>query len=225
MPCLFLAKCQPAGWVIRVVRDDHDMGESVVIGDGGRPSKGVFVHPNGLCESHEVGAGTRVWAFAHVLDGAKVGRDCNICDHAYVEGGAVVGDRVTIKNRVLVFEGVTVEDEVFLGPAVVFTNDLRPRAAIKRSGAALSKTLVRRGATLGAGTVVVCGLTVGEHAFVGAGTVVVRDVPPYAFVLGNPGRVIGWVCECGLRLSDDLVCQCGLAYRTTPEGLEREDVR
>ena len=94
----------------------------------------VFVHPHGLCESENVGAGTRVWAFAHVLAGAKVGSDCNICDHAYVESGVTIGDRVTVKNRVLLFEGVTIEDDVFLGPAVVFTNDLRPRAPIKRSG-------------------------------------------------------------------------------------------
>src|SRR5215212_9329040 len=94
----------------------------------------VFVHPQGLCESDHVGSGTRVWAFAHVLAGAKVGHDCNICDHAYVEGGVTIGSRVTVKNGVLLFDGVTIEDDVFLGPAVVFTNDLRPRATIKHNG-------------------------------------------------------------------------------------------
>jgi UDP-2-acetamido-3-amino-2,3-dideoxy-glucuronate N-acetyltransferase len=120
-------------------------------------SSRVFVHPHGLCESEHVGTGTRIWAFAHVLAGAKIGRDCNICDHAYVEGGVTIGDRVTVKNRVLLFEGVTIEDDVFLGPAVVFTNDMRPRAAIKRSGDELLPTLVQVGATLGAGVVVVFG--------------------------------------------------------------------
>ena len=174
---------------------------------------GVFVHPAGLCESESVGSGTRVWAFAHVLPGAVVGDDCNICDGAYVEGGAVVGDRVTVKNQVLIFEGVTIEDDVFLGPAVVFTNDLRPRAHIKRGGDALLSTLVRHGATLGAGVVVVCGATVGANAFVGAGAVVARDVPAHAFVVGNPGRRIGWACTCGERLSDELTCaDCGRRF-------------
>ncbi|MFD1050650.1 hypothetical protein ACFQ1S_36555, partial [Kibdelosporangium lantanae] len=111
----------------------------------------VFVHPNGLCESTDVGAGTRVWAFAHVLRGAKVGRDCNICDGAFVENEAVLGDNVTVKNNVLVFNGVTCEDNVFLGPNVVFTNDMRPRAHQKLGSDQLLPTVVREGATLGAG--------------------------------------------------------------------------
>jgi acetyltransferase-like isoleucine patch superfamily enzyme len=168
-----------------------------------------------------VGNKTRIWAFAHVLDGARIGNNCNICDHAYIEDGVVVGDRVTVKNRVLLFAGVTIEDDVFLGPGVIFTNDLHPRASIKRSGTELATTLVRRGATLGAGVVVVCGTTVGEHAFVGAGAVITRDVPAHGFVVGNPGRVTGWACECGLRLDEDLVCRCGHGYLKTPAGLAR----
>ena len=176
---------------------------------------GVFVHPLGVCESAAVGAGTRIWAFAHVLRGAVIGSDCNICDAAYIEGGAVIGDRVTVKNQVLVFEGVTVEDDVFLGPAVVFTNDLRPRAHIKRSGDALRPTLVREGATLGAGVVVVCGTTLGANCFVAAGAVVTGDVPAHAFIVGNPGRRIGWACTCGERLADDLACSdCGRTFKT-----------
>ena len=182
-------------------------------------SSHVFVHPRGLCESEHVGTGTRIWAFAHVLAGAKIGRDCNICDHAYVEGGVTIGDRVTVKNRVLLFEGVTIEDDVFLGPAVVFTNDMRPRAAIKRSGDELLPTLVQVGATLGAGVVVVCGLTIGAHAFIGAGAVVTRDVPAHGFVVGNPGRLIGWACQCGTRLGNGLQCACGRSYKEEPAGL------
>ena len=173
----------------------------------------VFVHPLGLCDSENVGAGTRVWAFAHVLRGAVIGRDCNICDGAYVEGGAVVGDRVTVKNQVLIFEGVTVEHDVFLGPGVVFTNDLRPRAHIKRTGDALLPTTVQRGATLGAGAVVVCGTTIGADSFVGAGAVITGDVPAHAFVVGNPARQIGWACTCGERLGADLHCStCGRGF-------------
>lgn len=110
---------------------------------------GVRVHPKGLCESEDVGDGTRVWAFAHVLPGARIGRDCNICDGAFVESRAVLGNNVTVKNGTLVFDGVTCEDDVFLGPNVLFTNDLRPRAHVKKTGDALETTLVRRGATLG----------------------------------------------------------------------------
>jgi UDP-2-acetamido-3-amino-2,3-dideoxy-glucuronate N-acetyltransferase len=178
---------------------------------------GVFVHPRGLCESLDVGEGTRVWAFAHVLPGAVVGTDCNVCDGAYIEGGAVVGNRVTVKNQVLIFEGVTIEDDVFLGPAMVFTNDLRPRAHIKRGSDALLPTRVRRGATLGAGVVVVCGITIGANAFIGAAAVVAKDVPAHAFLVGNPARRIGWACTCGERLPDNLRCtECGRLFATDP---------
>lgn len=181
--------------------------------------EGVFVHPNGLCESESVGTGTRVWAFAHVLPGAVVGANCNICDGAFVEGGAVVGAGVTVKNQVMVFEGVTIEDDVFLGPGVIFTNDMKPRAHIKRSGDSLLPTLIRRGATLGAGSVVVCGTTIGEHAFVGAGSVVTRDVLAHAFMVGNPAHRIGWACVCGERLPVRLTCaECGRAYRSDASG-------
>jgi UDP-2-acetamido-3-amino-2,3-dideoxy-glucuronate N-acetyltransferase len=185
------------------------------------PPAGVFVHPRGLCESDEVGPGTRVWAFAHVLAGARIGRDCNVCDGAFVENGASVGDRVTVKNQVMVFEGVHVADDVFLGPGVIFTNDLRPRAHIKRHGAELQTTMVQRGATLGAGVVVVCGVTIGEHAFIGAGAVVTRDVPAHGFVVGNPGRLIGWACICGERLPQTLRCRCGRAFERQGGGLRR----
>lgn len=189
------------------------------------PDGSVFVHPKGLCESDQVGARTRVWAFAHVLPGARVGADCNICDHAFIEGGAVLGDRVTVKNAVLIWDGVTVEDEVFLGPNMVFTNDLRPRAAFKKGPDELVATIVRRGATIGANATVVCGIEVGTQAFVAAGAVVVRDVPPHALVAGNPARRLGWVCTCGERLAGApgggaaLACAaCGRRYEQLAEG-------
>jgi UDP-2-acetamido-3-amino-2,3-dideoxy-glucuronate N-acetyltransferase len=179
-----------------------------------------FVHPDGLCESDDVGPRTRVWAFAHILPGAVVGADCNICDHAFIETGARVGDRVTVKNAVLIWDRVTIDDDVFLGPNMVFTNDLMPRAGVKKGPGELLATHVRRGATIGANATIVCGVTVGEHAFVGAGAVVTRDVGPHALVVGNPARRIGWVCECGNRLDDTLECRgCGRAYRDGHTGL------
>jgi acetyltransferase-like isoleucine patch superfamily enzyme len=184
--------------------------------------EGVFVHPKGLCESDDVGAGTRVWAFAHVLSGAIIGADCNIGDHAFVEGGARIGDRVTVKNAVLVWDGVTIEDDVFLGPGAVFTNDLRPRAHVKKAGPALDTTRVCEGATIGANATVVCGSTVGPHAFVAAGAVVVADVPAHALVAGVPARIIGWACCCGEQLGDELSCAgCGRAYERAGEGLRQ----
>lgn len=179
----------------------------------------VFVHPDGRCESTEVGAGTRVWAFAHILPGAVVGSDCNVCDGAFIENGAVVGDRTTVKNGVLVFEGVHIGSDVFLGPGVIFTNDMRPRAHIKRSGSALVPTVVEDGVTLGAGTVVVCGVRIGHDAFSGAGAVITKDVPPHAFVVGNPARRIGWVCRCGEALDDELACGCGRRFAQHGDGL------
>jgi UDP-2-acetamido-3-amino-2,3-dideoxy-glucuronate N-acetyltransferase len=173
----------------------------------------VFVHEKALCESEDIGSGTRVWAFAHIMEGATIGADCNICDHAFVESGAVIGRGVTVKNNVLIWDRVTIEDEVFLGPNVVFTNDLVPRAVSKKQRDELSPTLVRRGTTIGANATIVCGITIGTHAFVGAGSVVTADIPDQGFVVGNPARRIGWACVCGLRLPADLRCTCGRGYR------------
>jgi UDP-2-acetamido-3-amino-2,3-dideoxy-glucuronate N-acetyltransferase len=182
----------------------------------------VFVHPNGLCESDTVGPRTRIWAFAHVLAGAVVGADANICDHAFIEGGVQLGDRVTVKNAVQLFDGVTAEDDVFLGPSCVFTNDRNPRAAVKKGRDRLLPTLIRHGATIGANATVVCGVTVGPSAFVAAGAVVTRNVPAHALVAGSPARLAGWVCACGERLGEQLSCGCGARYRmvSSDAGLE-----
>jgi acetyltransferase-like isoleucine patch superfamily enzyme len=181
----------------------------------------VFIHPLALCESDQVGSGTRVWAFAHVLPGAIVGSDCNLGEHTFVEAGARLGRNVTVKNGVQVWAGVTFEDDVFVGPNATFTNDLRPRAFLKRSPAELLTTSVQQGATIGANATIVCGVTIGEEAFVAAGAVVTRDVPARALIAGNPGRQVGWVCRCGNRLGEDLVChECDRIYVVAASSIE-----
>jgi len=183
-------------------------------------SDGHRFHPAALVESVDVGEGTRIWAFAHVMAGARVGRNCNLGEGVFVETGVVIGDEVTIKNGVAVYAGVTVEDEVFLGPHCVFTNDLRPRSGrFKRPPAAFAPTLIARGATVGANATVVCGHTVGSYAMVAAGAVVTHDVPPYTLVAGVPARTLGFVCACGETLPPTLVCPCGRSYTRDASGL------
>ena len=184
----------------------------------------VFKHPNSLVESENIGDGTRIWAFAHVMSGANIGERCNLCDHTFVESYAVLGNNVTVKNGVSIWDGVTLEDDVFVGPCVAFTNDLTPRAEVKKTPAQLTTTRVRKGASLGANTTVVCGITVGRYAFAGAGAVLTKDVPDYALVLGNPARVVGYMCECGARLPEHLTCGCGRAYAHANPGLVLRDV-
>lgn len=153
-------------------------------------SEGVFVHPQGLCESTRVGAGTRVWAFAHVLPNAVVGRDCNVCDGVFVENDVVVGDRVTIKCGVQVWDGVRLEDDVFVGPNATFTNDRFPRSKVYPE--TFPKTVVKKGASIGANATILPGITIGRGAMIGAGAVVTRSVPAHAVVVGNPARVTGF---------------------------------
>ena len=177
----------------------------------------AFKHPLALVESRTIGPGTRIWAWAHVMEGARVGADCNIGEQCFIEKGAVLGDRVTVKNGVAVWEGVTAEDDVFLGPNVALTNDLRPRSKIYH--ARVARTLLKRGASIGANATLLCGITVGEHAMVGAGAVVTRDVPAHGLVVGNPARLTGHVCACGERLrvrARTAACSsCGRKYSMT----------
>jgi acetyltransferase-like isoleucine patch superfamily enzyme/dTDP-4-dehydrorhamnose 3,5-epimerase-like enzyme len=150
----------------------------------------VYVHPQGLCETTRVGRGTRVWAFTHVLAGATIGADCNICDHVFIEQDVVVGDRVTIKSGVQLWNGVTVADDVFIGPNATFSNDKYPRS--KQFHEQVERTDIGRGASVGAGAVILPGIRVGSRAMVGAGAVVTHDVPARAIVSGNPARIVGY---------------------------------
>lgn len=146
-----------------------------------------FVHSHALLESNQVGKNTRIWAFAHVLPDATIGADCNICDHVFIENDVVIGDRVTIKCGVQVWDGITLEDDVMVGPNATFTNDLYPRS---KQPFELKRTTVKKGASIGANATILCGITIGENAMVGAGSVVLKDVPPNAVVVGNPARII-----------------------------------
>ncbi|WP_386070684.1 WxcM-like domain-containing protein [Tahibacter sp. UC22_41] len=150
-----------------------------------------FVHPLGCCESSQVGVGTRVWAFAHVLPGARIGADCNICDHVFIENDVVVGDRVTVKCGVQLWDGLRVEDDVFIGPNATFTNDPFPRS--RQYPEAFAQTTIGRGASIGANATILPGVSVGRYAMIGAGAVVTRSVPPHAIVMGNPARITGYV--------------------------------
>ena len=156
----------------------------------------VFIHPQALCETNQIGRGTRVWAFAHILPGAVIGGECNICDGVFVESDVRVGSRVTVKCGVQLWDGVTLEDDVFVGPNATFTNDRFPRS--RDHSGECERTLVCRGASVGANATVLPGVVIGAHAMVGAGAVVTRSVPPHAIVMGNPARITGYAGSAGV---------------------------
>jgi len=153
--------------------------------------KEFFVHSHALCESESIGKDTRVWAFAHILPGARLGAECNVCDHVFIENDVLIGDRVTLKCGVQVWDGITIEDDVFIGPNVTFTNDLFPRSKVYPEN--FARTIIRNGASLGANSTILPGVTIGTNAMVGAGAVVTRSIPPNAIVVGNPAKIIGYV--------------------------------
>jgi UDP-2-acetamido-3-amino-2,3-dideoxy-glucuronate N-acetyltransferase len=176
-----------------------------------------FVHESAYVdEGVQIGAGTRIWHFSHIMKGTTIGADCTLGQNVLVGPNVVIGNNVKIQNNVSVYEGVTLEDDVFCGPSMVFTNVDRPRSGFPTGHEAYLKTLIKKGATIGANATIVCGHTVGEHAFIGAGSVVTRDIPAYAIVYGNPARIQGWACECGqpLEFSDDGCAICSICGRT-----------
>jgi UDP-2-acetamido-3-amino-2,3-dideoxy-glucuronate N-acetyltransferase len=165
----------------------------------------------------EIGEGTKVWHFSHVMKDCRIGRNCNLGQNVVVSPGVTIGDNVKIQNNVSVYTGCILEDDVFCGPSMVFTNVINPRSHVERKNE-YKKTLVKRGASMGANSTIICGITIGAYAFIGAGSVVSRDVPDYALVFGSPAKVRGWVCACGIKLefdgkSAETNCpSCGVRY-------------
>jgi UDP-2-acetamido-3-amino-2,3-dideoxy-glucuronate N-acetyltransferase len=186
-----------------------------------------FVHSSSFVDDGAVvGAGTKIWHFSHVMPGAVIGERCNLGQNVVVMSGTRLGNNVKVQNNVSIYEGVVLEDDVFCGPSCVFTNVMNPRSHISRK-AEYRQTLVRRGATIGANATVVCGVTVGEYAFIGAGAVVTADVSPYGLMVGVPARRVGWMCQCGVRLrvvDGAAQCEaCGTSYRESGPRLHRVD--
>lgn len=190
-----------------------------------RPDKPYFAHESAFVDDGvDIGEGTSIWHTSHILKGSRIGKNCKIGQNVIVGPNATVGNGVKIQNNVSVYEGVTLEDHVFCGPSMVFTNVFNPRSEIPRMNE-LRPTLVRRGATLGANSTILCGITIGQYALIGAGTVVTRDVPDHALVVGNPGRVTGWMCQCGVKLlveDKNASCQaCGKRYLFDEAGMKQ----
>uniref|UniRef100_UPI004048E990 acyltransferase n=1 Tax=Polaribacter sp. TaxID=1920175 RepID=UPI004048E990 len=169
-----------------------------------------FAHETAVIdEGCAIGEGTKIWHFSHIMPGCIIGKNCNIGQNVVVSPDVVLGTNVKVQNNVSIYTGVICEDDVFLGPSMVFTNVINPRSAVNRKNAYV-KTLVKKGASIGANATIVCGHDIGEYAFIGAGAVVVKEVLPYALVLGNPSKQIGWISEYGHRLTfnDDQIAIC-----------------
>src|SRR4030043_182190 len=186
--------------------------------------EGYFVHPTAIVgEPAAIGTGTKIWHFSHIMGGAQVGGNCVIGQNVFISSRAIVGNNIKIQSNVSVFDGVILEDDVFCGPSMVFTNVFNPRSFISRMKE-LRRTLVRQGATIGANATIVCGNTIGQYAFIGAGSVVTKDVPNYALVYGNPGKVKGWVCQCAVEIAfraGKAVCKlCGTRYKKERIGVK-----
>lgn len=159
-----------------------------------------FVHESSYVdEGVDIGAGTKIWHFCHIMSRARLGRNCNVGQNVLIAPDVIIGNNVKIQNNVSIYTGVIIEDDAFLGPSMVFTNVVNPRSHVSRKNE-YKKTLVKQGASIGANATVVCGVTLGRYSFIGAGAVITRDIPDYALVYGNPARIHGWMCQCGIKL-------------------------
>jgi UDP-2-acetamido-3-amino-2,3-dideoxy-glucuronate N-acetyltransferase len=213
-----------ASEALAVLRVLHCAQQSLEKGAEAQPAKPqaaakeYFVHPTAIVdEGAEIGKGSKIWHFSHISGGAKIGERCNLGQNVYVAKGVNIGNNVKIQNNVSVYEGVILEDDVFCGPSMVFTNVKNPRSAVPRNSSKdYLPTIVKKGASMGANSTIVCGATIGENAFVAAGAVVTNDVAPHALVGGVPAKQIGWMCACGLKLKkqdDRFICpECGRKY-------------
>ena len=165
-------------------------------------------------EGSEIGNNTKVWHFSHIMKGAKIGEKCSIGQNVNIGSRAYIGNGVKIQNNVSIYDDVIIEDDVFCGPSMVFTNVINPRSFIERKNE-YKKTLVGKGASIGANATIVCGISLGEYCFIGAGSVVTKNVPSYGLMYGNPAKLHGWVCKCGVKLDKELKCpSCGLKYES-----------
>ena len=188
--------------ILNVSEDSLKSGKVIFLNNDGRNTMAsYFVHESSYVdEGVQIGEGTQIWHFSHILKSSRIGKDCKIGQNVMIGPEVTVGHGCKIQNNVSIYKGITLEDEVFCGPSMVFTNVMNPRSAISRM-AELKKTLVKKGATIGANATILCGITVGRYAFIGAGAVVTRDVPDYALIYGNKGELKGWMCECGVKLN------------------------
>ncbi|MBU1052807.1 MAG: N-acetyltransferase [Proteobacteria bacterium] len=180
----------------------------------------IFIHELACVDDGAIiGAGTRIWHWTHISSTAVIGENCSIGQNVFVADDVIIGNNCKLQNNVSIYKGVTLEDGVFCGPSMVFTNIYNPRAEISKMDQ-VRPTLIKKGATLGANCTIVCGHTIGQSAFIGAGAVITKDVPDHALIVGNPAKQIGWVCVCGERLTEDLVCTtCGNQYKMSEKGL------
>jgi len=183
-----------------------------------------FIHKSSYVdEGAEIGAGTKIWHFSHIMPGAKIGERCSIGQNVNVGSKAVLGNNVKVQNNVSIYDEVILEDDVFCGPSMVFTNVFNPRSHVNRKNE-YRTTLVKKGASIGANATIVCGVTIGEYAFIGAGSVLTKDVPAHALVFGNPAKIKGWFCQCGVKLiqkDNKLVCsECNQEYSLVDEKLK-----
>jgi acetyltransferase-like isoleucine patch superfamily enzyme len=176
--------------------------------------KKYFIYFNSIVETKSIGINTKIWAFVHILENAKIGNNCNICDHCFIENNVTIGNNVTIKSGVYLWDGISIEDDVFIGPNVVFTNDKRPRS--KEYLAKYPETIIKKGASLGANSTILPGITIGRYAMIGAGSVVTKDVDDFTLVTGNPAKFRSYICRCTKEIkftNGKYTCACGQKYK------------
>lgn len=182
-----------------------------------------YIHPSAIVDTTDIGHNTRIWAFVHILNNVSIGSNCNVCDHCFIEQHVTIGHNVTVKSGIYIWEGVTIEDNVFLGPNVVFTNDVRPRS---KRYVSVQSTLIKEGASVGANSTILAGITIGKYCMTGIGSVITRDVPDHALVYGNPARIRGWVDEHGQKLkphsATEWISEEGVIYKQTENGLTKK---
>jgi UDP-2-acetamido-3-amino-2,3-dideoxy-glucuronate N-acetyltransferase len=196
---------------------------SVPSGISNAAAKNCFVHESAYLDPGvEIGESTKIWHFSHILSGSRIGKNCNIGQNVVIGPDVIIGNGCKIQNNVSIYKGVTLEDHVFCGPSMVFTNVYNPRSEIRKMDE-IRPTLIKRGATIGANATIVCGITIGQYAFIGAGAVITKDIPDYALMVGNPARQIGWSCRCGERLSDRFECvSCGRNFMKVGQHIEEK---